>query len=70
VGIRGGRGKPKVLTDGTYATESAYTSTSTARLEAVKAAAVRSTAPPLVLEASHGLLFVFLRHRLSREVIT
>jgi coatomer subunit beta len=40
----GGLGrKPKVLADGTYATESVYTSTTTARLEAVKAAAK----PPL-----------------------
>jgi coatomer subunit beta len=38
-----GGGKPRVLADGTYATESAYTSTTTARLEAVKAAAK----PPL-----------------------
>ncbi|KAH8111863.1 coatomer protein [Phellopilus nigrolimitatus] len=38
-----GSGKPRVLADGTYATESAYTSTSTARLDAVKAAAK----PPL-----------------------
>jgi len=38
-----GGGRPKVLADGTYATESAYTSTTTARLEAVKAAAK----PPL-----------------------
>lgn len=38
-----GGGKPKVLADGTYATETAYTSTSAARLEAVKAAAK----PPL-----------------------
>jgi len=38
-------GKPRVLQDGTYATETAYSSTSTAaaRLEAVKAAAK----PPL-----------------------
>jgi coatomer subunit beta len=39
----GGGSRPKVLADGTYATESAYTSTSTARLEAVKSAAK----PPL-----------------------
>lgn len=38
-----GTGRPKVLADGTYATETAYTSVSTARLEAVKAAAK----PPL-----------------------
>jgi coatomer subunit beta len=38
-----GGGKPRVLADGTYATETAYTSASTARLEAVKAAAK----PPL-----------------------
>jgi coatomer subunit beta len=42
-----GGGKPKVLADGTYATESAYTSTTTARLEAVKAAAK----PPLRSES-------------------
>ncbi|RPD65015.1 coatomer protein [Lentinus tigrinus ALCF2SS1-7] len=35
--------KPKVLADGTYATESAFTSVSSARLEAIKAAAK----PPL-----------------------
>ena len=35
--------KPKVLADGTYATETAFTSASSARLEAVKAAAK----PPL-----------------------
>ena len=35
--------KPKVLADGTYATETAFTSVSNARLEAVKAAAK----PPL-----------------------
>jgi coatomer subunit beta len=39
----GGGSKPKVLADGTYATESAYTSTGAARLEAVKSAAK----PPL-----------------------
>jgi coatomer subunit beta len=38
-----GGGRPRVLADGTYATETAYTSTTTARLEAVKAAAK----PPL-----------------------
>jgi len=38
-----GGGRPRVLADGTYATEMAYTSTSTVRLEAVKAAAK----PPL-----------------------
>ena len=35
--------KPRVLADGTYATESAYTSSAAARLEAVKSA----TKPPL-----------------------
>jgi coatomer subunit beta len=39
----GGGGKPRVLADGTYATETAFTSLSTARLETVKAAAK----PPL-----------------------
>ena len=38
-----GSGRPRVLADGTYATETAYTSTSAARLEAMKAAAK----PPL-----------------------
>ncbi|KAF5312232.1 hypothetical protein D9619_002508 [Psilocybe cf. subviscida] len=38
-----GSTRPKVLADGTYATETAYTSASSARLEAVKAAAK----PPL-----------------------
>ena len=35
--------KPKVLADGTYATETAYSSTTSAQLEAVQAA----TKPPL-----------------------
>lgn len=38
-----GSSKPRVLADGTYATESAYTSTSASRLEAIRAAAK----PPL-----------------------
>ena len=38
-----GGGRPKVLADGTYAMENAFTSASAARLEAVKAAAK----PPL-----------------------
>ncbi|KAF5385158.1 hypothetical protein D9615_000914 [Tricholomella constricta] len=38
-----GTGRPRVLADGTYATETAYSSTTTARLEAVKAA----SKPPL-----------------------
>ncbi|KAG0706699.1 armadillo-type protein [Suillus ampliporus] len=38
-----GSGRPKVLADGTYATETAYTSAGSARLEAVKAA----SKPPL-----------------------
>jgi coatomer subunit beta len=38
-----GGGKPKVLADGTYATETAYSSAAAARLETVKAAAK----PPL-----------------------
>jgi coatomer subunit beta len=42
VKVEGG-GRPKVLADGTYATETAYSSTSAAKLEAVKAAAK----PPL-----------------------
>ncbi|KAG5644963.1 hypothetical protein DXG03_007333 [Asterophora parasitica] len=38
-----GAGRPRVLADGTYATETAYSSTTAARLEAVKAA----SKPPL-----------------------
>ncbi|OAX38117.1 Coatomer, beta subunit [Rhizopogon vinicolor AM-OR11-026] len=38
-----GSGRPKVLADGTYATETAYTSASSARLEAIKSA----SKPPL-----------------------
>lgn len=38
-----GSGRPKVLADGTYATETAYSSASSARLEAIKAA----SKPPL-----------------------
>jgi coatomer subunit beta len=38
-----GSGRPRVLADGTYATETAYTSANSARLEAVKAA----SKPPL-----------------------
>ena len=45
-----GAGRPRVLADGTYATETAYTSASAARLEAVKAAAK----PPLRSEKSLG----------------
>ena len=45
-----GGGRPRVLADGTYATETAYTSASAARLEAVKAAAK----PPLRSEQSLG----------------
>lgn len=45
----GGGGKPRVLADGTYATETAFTSASNARLEAVKAAAK----PPLRSELSY-----------------
>jgi len=38
-----GGGRPKVLADGTYATETAYSSAGSARLEAIKAA----SKPPL-----------------------
>lgn len=38
-----GGGRPKVLADGTYATETAYSSTTAARLEAVRA----TSKPPL-----------------------
>jgi coatomer subunit beta len=44
--------KPRALADGTYATESAYTSTTAARLEAVRAAAkpsLRSIFPPFLV---------------------
>ena len=52
-----GGGKPRVLADGTYATESAYTSTTTARLEAVKAAAK----PPLRSELGFQLSYCICR---------
>ena len=52
-----GGGKPRVLADGTYATESAYTSTTTARLEAVKAAAK----PPLRSELGLQLSYFICR---------
>jgi coatomer subunit beta len=45
-----GGGRPRILADGTYATETAFTSTSAARLEAVKAAAK----PPLRSEFNFG----------------
>jgi len=51
--------RPKVLADGTYATETAYSSTATARLEAVKAASkppLRST--PLSSGCSRKLILV------------
>lgn len=41
--VETGGGRPRVLADGTYATETAFTSTSTARLDAVRAA----SKPPL-----------------------
>lgn len=56
----GGRGgRPKVLADGTYATETAYTSTANAKLDAVKAAAK----PPLRSEFSlmFSLMLVLIR---------
>jgi coatomer subunit beta len=61
-----GGGKPRVLADGTYATESAYTSTTTARLEAVKAAVkspLRSKFPPFFGVIVWLLMFVSLRQR-------
>jgi len=52
--------KPKILADGTYATETAYFSTATARLEAVKAA----SKPPLrsTLLFSGSTLLADTRH--------
>ena len=46
-----GSSRPKVLADGTYATETAFTSSSAANLEAVKAA----SKPPL--RSTHHLFF-------------
>lgn len=57
--------KPKVLADGTYATESAYTSTSAARLEAVKAA----VKPPLRSEWYGICLSSFLTVRRTIALI-
>jgi coatomer subunit beta len=57
--VETGGGKPKVLADGTYATETAYSSTTTARLEAVRAA----SKPPLrsepLLSSTFTLPFMF-----------
>lgn len=50
----GGGGRPKVLADGTYATETAFTSAAAARLEAVKAAAK----PPL--RSASVLMFLYV----------
>jgi coatomer subunit beta len=47
--------RPKILADGTYATETAYTSTAAVRLEAVKAA----SKPPL---RGESLLFPMCVH--------
>jgi coatomer subunit beta len=47
VSVPSGGGRPKVLADGTYATETAYTSAANVKLEAVKAAAK----PPLRSES-------------------
>jgi coatomer subunit beta len=58
---------PRVLTNETYATESAYTSMTTARLEAVKAATkppLRSMFPPCFGVILWLLTFVSLRQRL------
>ena len=63
--------KPRVLADGTYATESAYTSTMTARLDAVKAAArppLRSMFPPCFGLILWLLTFVSPHQRLFWEV--
>jgi hypothetical protein len=62
-----GGGKPRVLEDGMYATESAYTSTTTTRLEAVKAAVrppLRSMFPPCFGLILWLLTFVSLHQRL------
>lgn len=50
-----GVGRPKVLADGTYATETAYTSTSTAKLDAVKAA----SKPPLRSKEAGGVKYYY-----------
>jgi len=49
-------GRPRVLADGTYATETAFTGVTSARLEAVKAAAK----PPLRSEQSSVLIDCFV----------
>lgn len=48
--------KPKVLADGTYATETAFTSGAVARLEAVKSA----SKPPLRSESKWPSLFILI----------
>lgn len=68
-----GGGKPRVLADGTYATESAYTSTTTARLEAVKAAAKPPLRSELGLQLSYCIcrfLTLFVALLLSGDFFT
>ena len=68
-----GGGKPRVLADGTYATESAYTSTTTARLEAVKAAAKPPLRSELGLQFSYCIcrfLTLFVALLLSGDFFT
>ena len=68
-----GGGKPRVLADGTYATESAYTSTTTARLEAVKAAAKPPLRSELGLQLSYFIcrfLTLFVALLLSGDFFT
>ena len=65
-----GGGRPRVLTDGTYAIETAYVTTR-ARLEAVKAATkppLRSMFPPCFGVILWLLMFVSLRQRLFQKV--
>ena len=56
-----GGGRPKVLADGTYATETAFTSVAAARLEAVKSA----SKPPL---RSMSIIFSILTHSLTIQL--
>jgi vesicle coat complex subunit len=61
-----GGGRPKVLADGTYATETAYSSAGAARLEAVKAAAK----PPLRSEFGSPAVCICISSALEYSLTT
>lgn len=58
-----GGGRPKILADGTYATETAFSSGNAAKLEAVRAAAK----PPLRSTCSFTVVSISLIQSLNRS---